>query len=61
MGDWIREDPDDEFKWRDQRTAEVEVLLNRLLEDDEIDHDDFRECVDDVTARICKALKRGNK
>ena len=61
MGDWERKDPDEEFAWKDRRIMGVTKLLDRLLEDENIDHDVFRECVDDVTARICKALKRGNK
>ena len=59
MGDWLK-DPDEQFAWNDRRIMEVKNLLDRLLEDENIDHDEFINCVDDVTARICKALKRGN-
>ena len=58
MGDWLRKDPDEEFEWRDRRILGVSKLLDRLIEDEEIDHDVFLECVDDVTTRICKALRR---
>ena len=61
MGDWERKDPDEEFTWRDHRVMEINKLLERLLEDENIDHDVFLECVDDVTTRICKALKRRTK
>ena len=61
MGDWERKDPDEEFNWRDHRVMEINKLLERLLEDENIDHDVFLECVDDVTTRICKALKRRTK
>lgn len=60
MGDWFK-DPDEQFAWNDRRIMEVKKLLDRLLEDEEINQDEFTNCVDDVTARICKALKRGNK
>ena len=59
MGDWERKDPDEEFDLRDKRIIEINKLLDRLLESEDIEHDAFIECVDDVTARICKALKRG--
>ncbi len=61
MGDGERKDPDEEFELRDRRVMEINKLLEKLLEDENIDHDVFMECVDDVTARICKAMKRGNK
>lgn len=61
MGDWERKDPDEEFEWRDRRTLEIHKLLDRLLDDETIEHDVFLECVDDVTARICKAMKKGGK
>lgn len=61
MHDEIRKDPDEEFDWREHRVSQINTLLDRLLEDENIDHDVFMECVDDVTARICKAMKRGNK
>ena len=61
MGDWERKDPDEEFEWRDRRTLEIHKLLDRLLDDENIEHDVFMECVDDVTATICKALKRRTK
>ena len=57
---WERKDPDEEFDLRNERVTEINKLLDRLLESEEINHDAFFECVDDVTARICKALKRGN-
>ena len=60
MGDWERKDPDEEFEMRDRMVMEINKLLERLLEDENIEHDVFMECIDDVTARICKALKRGN-
>lgn len=59
MGDWERKDPDEEFEWRDRRTLEIHKLLDRLLDDEAIEHDVFLNCVDDVTARICKAMKKG--
>ena len=59
MGDWERKDPDEEFEMRDRRIIEINKLLDRLLESEDIEHDAFIECVDDVTTRICKALKRG--
>ena len=61
MGDWERKDQDEEFNWRDHRVMEINNLLERLLESENIDHDVFLECVDDVTTRICKALKRRTK
>ena len=61
MDNEIRKDPDEEFELRDRRVMEIHKLLDRLLEDENIEHDEFINCVDDVTARICKALKRGNK
>lgn len=61
MDNEIRKDPDEEFELRDRRVMEINKLLEKLLEDESIDHDVFMECVDDVTARICKAMKRGNK
>lgn len=61
MGDWERKDPDEEFEWRDRRTLEIHKLLDRLLDDENIEHDVFLNCVDDVTARICKAMKKGGK
>ncbi len=61
MGDWERKDPDEEFDLRDRRIIEINKLLDRLLESEDIEHDAFIECVDDVTARICKALKRRTK
>lgn len=61
MGDWERKDPDEEFELRDRRVMEINKLLERLLEDENIDHDVFLKCVDDVTTRICKALKRRTK
>lgn len=51
-------DPDEQFKFNDRRIMEVGKLLDRLLEDEDIDQDDFDSCLDDVTARICKALRR---
>ena len=51
-------DPDEEFEWKDKRIMNIEKLLERLLEDENIEHDEFTRCVDDVTARICKALRR---
>ena len=61
MHDEIRKDPDEEFAWREHRVTEINKLLDRLLEDENIDHDVFLNCVDDVTTRICKALKRRTK
>lgn len=61
LDDEIRKDPDEEFELRDRRVMEIHKLLDRLLEDENIEHDAFMECIDDVTARICKAMKRGNK
>lgn len=65
MANWmdneIRKDPDEEFDLRDRRVMEINKLLNRLLEDENIEHDAFMECIDDVTATICKALKRRTK
>ena len=54
----ITKDPDEQFNWNDRRITEVEKLLDRLLEDEEIDQDEFDKCVDEVTARICKTLRR---
>ena len=51
-------DPDEQFSWNDRRITEVEKLLDRLLEDEEIDQDEFDKCVDEVTARIFKTLRR---
>ena len=61
LDDEIRKDPDEEFELRDRRVMEINKLLGKLLEDENIEHDEFINCVDDVTTRICKALKRGNK
>lgn len=61
LDDEIRKDPDEEFELRDRRVMEIHKLFDRLLEDENIEHDAFMECIDDVTARICKAMKRGNK
>ena len=61
MGDWERKDPDEEFELRDRRVMEINKLLEKLLEDENIEHDEFINCVDDVTTRICKALKRRTK
>lgn len=61
MGDWERKDPDEEFELRDRRVMEINKLLERLLEDENIEHDEFINCVDDVTTSICKALKRRTK
>lgn len=58
MRDWFK-DPDEQFDFNDKRIIEVKKLLDRLLDDENIDQDAFNECVDDVTARICKTLKRG--
>lgn len=58
--DWERKDPDDEFNWRDRRTMEVERLLNRLLDNDEIEHDAFLNCIYTVEKTIRETLKRGN-
>lgn len=58
--DWERKDPDDEFNWRDRRTTEVEDLLNRLLDNDEIEHDAFLNCINTVEKTIRETLKRGN-
>ena len=57
----IRKDPDEEFDLRDRRVMEINKLLEKLLEDENIDHDAFMECIDDVTATICQALKRRTK
>ena len=61
LGDWERKDPDEEFELRDRRVMEINKLLERLLEDENIEHDEFINCVDDVTTSICKALKRRTK
>lgn len=61
MDNEIRKDPDEEFELRDRRVMEIKKLLDRLLEDENIDHDVFLNCVDDVTTNICKALKRRTK
>ena len=61
LDDEIRKDPDEEFELRDRRVMEINKLLEKLLEDENIDHDVFMECVDDVTTSICKALKRRTK
>ena len=61
MDNEIRKDPDEEFELRDRRVMEINKLLEKLLEDENIDHDVFMECVDDVTTSICKALKRRTK
>lgn len=61
MGDWERKDPDEEFELRDRRVMEINKLLEKMLEDENIDHDAFMECIDDVTATICKVLKRRTK
>ena len=40
MGDWERKDPDEEFAWRDRKATVVQTLLDKLMEDDGIEHDD---------------------
>ena len=57
MRDWYK-DPDEQFEFNDRRIMDVKTLLDRLLEDENIDQDVFNECVDDITSRICKALKK---
>ena len=59
--DEIRKDPDEEFDWREHRVSQINTLLEKLLEDENIDHDVFLNCVDDVTTSICKAMKRRTK
>ena len=61
MGDWERKDPDGEFKWRDHKTMQVEQLLDRLLDTDDIDHDAFLTCIETCEKAIWEAMKRGNK
>lgn len=61
MGDWERKDPDEEFKWRDHKTMQVEQLLDRLLDTDDIDHDVFLNCIETCEKAIWEAMKRGNE
>ena len=61
MDNEIRKDPDEEFELRDRRVMEINKLLEKLLEDENIEHDAFMECIDDVTATICKVFKRRTK
>ena len=59
MGDWERKDPDDEFNWRNYKTMQVEQLLDKLLDRDDIDHDVFFNCIETCEKAIWKAMKRG--
>ena len=45
MGDWERKDPDEEFAWRDRKATVVQTLLDKLMEDDGIEHDAFLNCI----------------
>ena len=57
MGDDIRKDPDDEFKWRDRRATVVQTLLDKLMEDDGIEHDAFLNCINTMEKALWETLR----
>ena len=57
MGDDIRKDPDEEFKWRDRRATVVHTLLDKLMEDDEIEHDAFLKCIETMEKALWETLR----
>ena len=61
FGDAMRKDPDEEFYWRDSRTLEVHKLVDRLLDEEDLDHEDFLKCVNDVEEIIRKTLRGEQK
>ena len=57
MGDEIRKDPDEEFAWRDRRATHVQGLLDKLLEDDSIEHDAFLKCIETMEKALWETLR----
>ena len=57
MGDDIRKDPDEEFKWRDRMATVVQTLLDKLMEDDAIEHDAFLKCIETMEKALWETLR----
>ena len=57
MGDEIRKDPDEEFVQRDRKATVVQTLLDKLMEDDEIDHDAFLKCIETMEKALWETLR----
>ena len=57
MGDWERKDPDEEFAWRDRRATVVQTLLDKLMEDDGIEHDAFLNCINTMEKALWETLR----
>ena len=55
--DYERKDPDDEIKWRDEKTTEAINLIERLFENEDVSHDSFLKCINSVTEKLRECLK----
>jgi hypothetical protein len=57
MGDWERKDPDEEFAWRDRKATVVQTLLDKLMDDDGIEHDAFLKCIETMEKALWETLR----